>query len=287
MRPEPGAKDEPWMAMGIVQVRREQVAGATEQRFFWFGRSSRGVNPWPMTVTFRPWPGPGAQQARAAADVDEVICKITEAWLPKDHTLGNDLGPITLNSEFRKRLELFGRLHSLVDDKALATKPTRASTDAPDKSAGSAPIGRGAKAAAGSAVGNKRCQRKQVPPAKPARATGNQRKEVVPPSTTTNPEGGAVGAKRPRASDPEIRAPATHSQTKQLKVGLPVQAQDARGKWLPGHIVEERGDGKGREVLVHFRGYHKKWDEWLAMDSGKVKPSEGGTSARANQLRRR
>ena len=80
-------------------------------------------------------------------------------------------------------------------------------------------------------------------------------------TVTPDEASGRMPAKWPKVADP---------RAKSLGVGETVQACDKRGKWLPGRIIGERGDGKEREVLVHFRGYNRKWDEWLAVGSGKV-----------------
>ena len=394
VRLEQGTNDEPWMAMGVVQVRKEQG----RQTFLWLGRSSQGTNPWPTTVTFKPWPGSGTKQARATADMDEVICKITPEWLTKDHPL-TDGGAITLNSEFRKRLELFGRLNGLVDDdRAHVAKPPRGPRAA-NETCPSAPTAATcpnkrkeaprdpATQPVGQAARAKRQHRAAVPPkgAPDAMvAAGGASSQVAPKrgrtaSTTSEAAAASVPAavaaapappvaaasaavpqvprrsatlKRP-GGDPDqvthLRKTATIStaerhffeglglvddtlvvivqeetvggvelalvddltksgwgrgwvkaaylsdfeeytvtpdeasgrmpakwpkvadpRAKSLGVGETVQACDKRGKWLPGRIIGERGDGKEREVLVHFRGYNQKWDEWLAVGSGKV-----------------
>ena len=394
VRLEQGTNDEPWMAMGVVQVRKEQG----RQTFLWLGRSSQGTNPWPTTVTFKPWPGPGTRQARATADMDEVICKITPEWLPKDYIL-TDGGAITINSEFRKRLELFGRLNGLVDDdRAHVAKPPRGPRAA-NETCPSAPTAATcpnkrkeaprdpATQPVGQAARAKRQHRAAVPPkgAPDAMvAAGGASSQVAPKrgrtaSTTSEAAAASVPAavaaapappvaaasaavpqvprrsatlKRP-GGDPDqvthLRKTATIStaerhffeglglvddtlvvivqeetvggvelalvddltksgwgrgwvkaaylsdfeeytvtpdeasgrmpakwpkvadpRAKSLGVGETVQACDKRGKWLPGRIIGERGDGKEREVLVHFRGYNQKWDEWLAVGSGKV-----------------
>jgi len=131
---EVGSKDEPWMAMGLVQVRRE----AEEQQFYWFCRSSQGQNPWPTPVTFKPWPGPGTKQGHTRADADVAMFQITPEWLPNvadactDGAPGNasncplgTRGTLTVNSEYRRRLELFGRIHGLVNENALRAKAAR------------------------------------------------------------------------------------------------------------------------------------------------------------------
>ena len=394
VRLEQGTNDEPWMAMGVVQVRKEQG----RQTFLWLGRSSQGTNPWPTTVTFKPWPGPGTKQARATADMDEVICKITPEWLPKDYPL-TDGGAITINSEFRKRLELFGRLNGLVDDdRAHVAKPPRGPRAA-NETCPSAPTAATcpnkrkeaprdpATQPVGQAARAKRQHRAAVPPkgAPDAMvAAGGASSQVAPKrgrtaSTTSEAAAASVPAAVAAAPAPPVAAASaavpqvlrrsatlnrpegdkdqvTHLRTtatistadrhffkgpglvddtrvvivqeetvggvelalvddltksgwgrgwvkaaylsdfeeytvtpdeasgrmpaKWPKVAVPratslgvgdtVQACDARGNWLPGRISEERGDGKEREVLVHFRGYNQKWDEWLAVGSGKV-----------------
>ena len=155
VRLEKGHEDEPWMAMGIVQVRCDGGESGEAPKFFWLGRSSQGTNPWPTTVTFKPWPGPGAQQARDDADIDAAICKITGEWLPKEHSLSSE-GPITINSEFRKRLELFGRLHKLVNDGALVAQRCQGRAKATDANEGDTSTHQSSTATAKNAPSHKR-----------------------------------------------------------------------------------------------------------------------------------
>ena len=156
VRLEQGTKEEPWMAMGIVQVRRDGGESGGGQKFFWLGRSSQGTNPWPTTVTFKPWPGAGAQQARNDADIDEAICKITDEWLPKEHSLSSEGPTITINSEFRKRLELFGRLHELVNDGALVAQRGQGRAKATDAKEGDTSTHQSSTATAEDAPSHKR-----------------------------------------------------------------------------------------------------------------------------------
>ena len=129
-----GGKEEPWMPMGVAQVRREGGAHGTQQ-FYWFARTGAKNQVWPATVAFKPWMGGGTEQAHDEADVEAAICEITDSSIPKGHTLGGKTGgktaPITLNSEFRKRLELYARHHNLINDDAVRPAGSKAPHAAP------------------------------------------------------------------------------------------------------------------------------------------------------------
>jgi hypothetical protein len=57
-----------------------------------------------------------------------------------------------------------------------------------------------------------------------------------------------------------------------LQVGARLQARDRVGAWLDAKIVAERGEDDAREVKVHFDGFHKRYDEWIAVSSDKLLP---------------
>ena len=122
------------MPMGVAQVRREGGAHGTQQ-FYWFARTGAKNQVWPATVSFKPWMGGGTEQAHDEADVEAAICEITDSSIPKGHTLGGKTGgktaPITLNSEFRKRLELYARHHNLINDDAVRPAGSKAPHAAP------------------------------------------------------------------------------------------------------------------------------------------------------------
>ena len=46
-------------------------------------------------------------------------------------------------------------------------------------------------------------------------------------------------------------------------VGSLVEAQDSRGSWYTATVRFVRGEGTEREVKVSFKGWARKWDEWL------------------------
>ena len=73
---EEGTKEEPWMPMGLVQIRHDPAND--QQLFYWYARSSRLTSlVWPSTVTFKPWPGSGVDQASDEADVQAAVCEVT------------------------------------------------------------------------------------------------------------------------------------------------------------------------------------------------------------------
>ena len=398
-----GGKEEPWMPMGVAQVRREGGAHGTQQ-FYWFARTGAKNQVWPATVSFKPWMGGGTEQAHDEADVEAAICEITDSSIPKGHTLGGKTGgktaPITLNSEFRKRLELYARHHNLINDDAVRPAGSKAPHAAPASGgttsgspAGKPPPRQKPRAAAPAPAASASAPPKNTPGGANTRALPPKRTpgasaaagDPPPPkrgraaSATANVAAASVPAAAAAASAPPVAAASaavpqvlrrsatlkrpegdkdqvTHLRTtatsstavrhffkglglvddtlvvivqeetvggvelalvddltksgwgrgwvkaaylsdfeeytvtpdeasgrmpakwpkvadpraKSLGVGETVQACDKRGKWLPGRIIGERGDGKEREVLVHFRGYNQKWDEWLAVGSGKV-----------------
>ena len=45
---------------------------------------------------------------------------------------------------------------------------------------------------------------------------------------------------------------------------------DERQTWLEAHVIETRGDAG--EALIHYRGFHAKFDEWLPPRSNRVRP---------------
>ena len=55
-------------------------------------------------------------------------------------------------------------------------------------------------------------------------------------------------------------------------VGARLQACDRVGAWLDAKIIAERGEGDAREVKVHFHGFAKRYDEWIAVSSDKLAP---------------
>ena len=53
-------------------------------------------------------------------------------------------------------------------------------------------------------------------------------------------------------------------------VGSLVEAQDSRGSWYTATVRFVRGEGAEREVKVSFKGWARKWDEWLLASSARI-----------------
>ena len=45
--------------------------------------------------------------------------------------------------------------------------------------------------------------------------------------------------------------------------GSKVEALDGPGTWYEASVVDERGHGEARELLVHYKGWKARYDEWL------------------------
>ncbi|CAH1775914.1 unnamed protein product [Owenia fusiformis] len=52
--------------------------------------------------------------------------------------------------------------------------------------------------------------------------------------------------------------------------GGKVEAMDYQKKWFPAKIMEV--DDKELEVLIHFDGWNQRYDEWISMDSDRLRP---------------
>ena len=72
-----------------------------------------------------------------------------------------------------------------------------------------------------------------------------------------------------------------------MEAGSRVEALDPHGTWYPAAVLDERGAGLSRELLVHYNGWNKRLDEWVGVCSGKLRaasskpdPSKPTASAR-------
>lgn len=55
--------------------------------------------------------------------------------------------------------------------------------------------------------------------------------------------------------------------------GALIEARDFADNWFPSKIVEV--DAEGGEVLVHFQNWSSRYDEWISMDSARLRPQSG------------
>ena len=60
-----------------------------------------------------------------------------------------------------------------------------------------------------------------------------------------------------------------------LKTGSRVDALDPHGTWYPAAVLDERGAGLSRELLVHYNGWNKRLDEWMGVCSGRLRAASG------------
>ena len=60
-----------------------------------------------------------------------------------------------------------------------------------------------------------------------------------------------------------------------METGSRVEALDPRGTWYAAAVVDERGTGLSRELLVHYNGWNKRQDEWMGVCSGRLRAPGG------------
>ena len=54
-------------------------------------------------------------------------------------------------------------------------------------------------------------------------------------------------------------------------VGSKLQALDWAGHWYDAAVVGERGEGAAHELLIHYKGWKSRFDEWVGARSGRVR----------------
>lgn len=54
------------------------------------------------------------------------------------------------------------------------------------------------------------------------------------------------------------------------RAGAKLEAKDFMEKWYPAKVVEV--DDSDNTVLIHFDGWNQRYDEWLDMDSERIRP---------------
>ena len=65
---------------------------------------------------------------------------------------------------------------------------------------------------------------------------------------------------------------AAPSQSSAWATGARLHARDCRELWCEASVVATRGAGLTLELLVHYKGWKKKWDEWLLARGPRVRP---------------
>ena len=57
---------------------------------------------------------------------------------------------------------------------------------------------------------------------------------------------------------------------RELQIGEWVDVKDTVENWLDAQVID-KNDSK-KEVLIHYNGWNRRWDEWLPMNSPKIMP---------------
>ena len=53
--------------------------------------------------------------------------------------------------------------------------------------------------------------------------------------------------------------------------GIKLEVSDFKGTWYPAKVIEV--DREENEVLVHYDKWSTRFDEWIKMDSNRLRPS--------------
>jgi PHD finger protein 20 len=53
--------------------------------------------------------------------------------------------------------------------------------------------------------------------------------------------------------------------------GIKLEVSDFAGNWYPARVVDV--DAEDQEILVHFENWSARFDEWIKMDSNRIRPS--------------
>ena len=118
-------------------------------------------------------------------------------------------------------------------------------------------------------------------PAAQAGATADARLRATSSSSSSAPAHEPAASVRPRselargltpAHPPE--SPGAHGRggADVFRVGDVVEARDRDGNWLVAKVMDVKlGPGGWRQVLVHFKGWHPRFDEWIGVKSGRLR----------------
>ena len=95
-----------------------------------------------------------------------------------------------------------------------------------------------------------------------------------PPSPSKSPPSvpDARDEEAPAASEgADASPPGPPDLTEPPKVGALIQSLDVRGIWCDATVLKVRAGDDALEVLVHYPGWHKKWDEWVPVVPGRLR----------------
>ena len=69
-----------------------------------------------------------------------------------------------------------------------------------------------------------------------------------------------------------------------LEVGDRLEAEDCKGRWCDAKVTSERGSGNERQLKVHFHGFGSRYDEWISLGAGRLRPLPGSGCASGDYI---
>ena len=79
---------------------------------------------------------------------------------------------------------------------------------------------------------------------------------------------GDVELQKPRR---RVRAAVPAGGGDDWRVGSRLEALDKVNAWCIANVLATRGEGPTRMLKVHYVGWSKKWDQWLAVSEGRLR----------------
>ena len=99
-------------------------------------------------------------------------------------------------------------------------------------------------------------------------------KETAPKQSTERRKSGGGRGQQTSNGGASTSTKSSSSKSSKTKMdftpGSLIEARDFADNWFPSKIVEV--DAEGGEVLVHFQNWSSRYDEWISMDSARLRP---------------
>jgi len=110
-----------------------------------------------------------------------------------------------------------------------------------------------------------------IGPARPLRHKAEAADPMAASQASSTATVCASAEARPPSPPPEA-ARAREPWHAQLAEGDLIKALDVREMWCEALVIGCRGEGRAKEVKVHYRGWKRRWDEWIPLRSGRLRP---------------